>query len=299
MHFNGMHLPLYLTFGRAWTDSVWRCHAEDLYDVMVQFADTVIIHESSLPGHGWVACEEELICDFLENFIALRTPLMLNINADEQGRWYWTTIELRDSSDSFARFTASADTVGILHLEFNMIRNVALASLDLPSLGFTYDRDFFCQWNIEDGQTAFLVFEGIPFAPADVFRDGMVFCDWTYDPSAETLSLQAETDGSYTIIMQGTVSPPGTVIKRKTPPITFSEPANGVLQIQSTGAGDLTWDVYDILGRKVFSDRNTSDDERIVRIPFSERLSSGVYVFHIKFEGVTEYETARKVIVLP
>ncbi len=299
MHYNAMHLPLFLTFGRAWTDSVWRCHAEDLYNLMIQFADTVVLHESSLPGHGWAACEEELICDFLENFTAVRTPLTLNINADENGRWYWATIEMRDSVESFARFTASMDTVGILRLEFNMISNVASASLDLPSLGFTYASDFYCRWTIADGQTSLLVFEGVPNPPQDVLKDGIVFCDWTYDPGAETLTLQAQTDGSYTVIMQENVSPPGMVIKRKSPPFTFSEVPGGVFRIQSGQTGYVNWDIYDILGRKVLSQGGTLEAGQVMLLHFPGDLAAGIYVLHLNFEGASGFETARKLVILP
>ena len=56
---------------------------------------------------------------------------------DEEGRWYWADITMRDPLESFARFAGSVETASA-HVAFSMMHNVASAELDLPSLGFPY-----------------------------------------------------------------------------------------------------------------------------------------------------------------
>lgn len=298
MHFNAQHLPLYLTFGRAWTDSVWRCHAEDLYAVMAPFADTVVIHESSLPGHGWSNCEADLICDFLENFTVNRYPSEIDVNADEPGQWYWANITMRDSVDSFARFQGSLDTTGTPRVYFDMIHNLASALLDLPAVGFHYDRDFFCQWNISEGLFCELSFASVPIEPLEVFRDGAVYDAWTYDPEGGILTLEAADSGSYTVILWGSGGTSPYPSKRKSPPFTLTPNASGTLIYRTDIPATISWELYNILGRKASSRScfTTMPGEGLIRLP--AQLPGGVYFLRLTIHGDPSAYLTRKVVIL-
>lgn len=245
MHFNARHLPLWLTFGYGDSDQIWREHAEDLFAVMNGFADTVVLRESENEGHGWGVHEEDLICDFLSGFSLQRRPVAISVNADEEGVWYWTEIRMREPVESFARLEARAD-VATQHVQVFMIRNIAAATLDLPSLGFAYGGEFTCRWAIEDDAAADLAFRGVPEPPVLVMRNGIPYADWTYDAFDGLLTLSGSGDATYRIIFNpaGSSDAQYPIAQRALPGILLASEAERALSEIATG-----WTLFDAQGR--------------------------------------------------
>ncbi len=295
MHFNALHLPLYLTFGNAWTDSVWRRHAEDLYAVMVQFADTVVLYESAQSGHGWGGCEEGLMADFLQNFTLNRYPLSISINADEEGNWYWANIQMRQPDSSFARFEGQVDTAGNF-LHFAMLSNVANAALDMQSVGFPLNADqFFCQWDILDGSPAEIIFKLVPNAPFQVMKDGMNYAAWSYNPATQELTLQGEGSGLYEVIF----NPSGLRHPRPAPyrgPVLSAHQGPGESLSYVTGApGAMSWRLYDLLGRKVRGANLGWRQAGTGEILIDDEFPSGIYFLELRLEGTASARFMQKI----
>jgi len=297
MHFNALHLPLFLTFGAEQSDSIWQAHAEDLYDVMVTFADTVLLHESSLYGHGWSCAEEELICDFFDNFSLNRYPLQIAVNADEEGHWYWANILMRHPIESFARFEGLADTA-TGQLDFAMLRNVESASFNLLSLGFPLNENqFTCQWDILDGSPAQLVFQGVTQSPISVLKNGLAYPQWTYDPMREELILDGEGGGLYEIIFQSESVPPVQLAPYQGPILSaWRGPGEGLTYYLAT-PGVLSWQLYDLQGRKVKAENLGWRAAGTGKVFIADQLSSGVYFLALKLEGNSPTRVIQRVFI--
>ena len=298
MHFNALHLSLYLTFGCEWSDSVWRRHAEDLYEVMVQFADTVVLHESAVYGHGWSCCEEELICDFFQNFSLNRYPVHIAVNADEEGDWYWADITMRNPIEAFARFEGWVDTA-LSHIDFSMLRNVQSASLDLSTVGFSYDvNQFTCSWSILDGQSSQLTFEGVPQSPYSILKNSQPYIAWAYDPLEQTLTLDGEGSGLYTIIFESTSPPPVSPAPYQGPIINARLGPDASLTYEISASGTLSWELYDITGRKISRADLGWQDRGLGRILFNGELAAGVYFLYLQIDGTYKSQTTEKIIIV-
>lgn len=299
MHFNATHLPLWLTFGHAWTDSIWRLHAEDLYAVMVTFADTVVLRESANEGHGWPAAESDLICDFFENFAVNRYPLNISINADENGRWYWADIARRDSAEQFARFEGQVDT-NAAQVDFAMMSNVASAKLNLLPTGFPLNQAnaISCSWAIQDGTPSELVFAGVTRNPVSVHRNGQPYSAWTYNPRRQELRLEGEGSAEYDIIFN--VMAPAPVQPPPHPDLILTagpNPANPftVASIELQVASYVGLSIYDISGRLVTTLDSGWRPAGVSTYTWNAaRSASGVYVIRLVTAGE---ERAEKIVV--
>ena len=298
MHFNVMHLPLWLTFGNAWTDSIWRLHAEDLYAVLEPFADTVVLRESANEGHGWPAAESNLICDFFENFTLNRYPLDISINADEEGRWYWAEIAMRDSIEHFARFEGQLDTIAA-RINFVMLSNVASAKLDLLPTGLALNETdaVTCDWSILDGLPAALIFSGVTRNPMAVFKNGASYSAWSYNPGTLELALQGEGSGEYDIIFDFAV-PPVQPPPYRGPVLTAWRGIGEDLIFQISESGTLTWELFNLLGRQVLSESSGWQQAGIGVISMPEGLPSGIYFLRLELAGAMKAQIGKRVVVL-
>jgi len=293
MHWNALHLPLFLTFGAEWSDSVWRCHAEDLYAVMDGFADTVVLHESSNYGHGWAASEDETIFSFLSGFTLKRYPLQININADAEGTWYWANLTFRDADNSFGRIDASFDTsASTPEVSVNFINNVNIATLDLPSLGYDYDtRRLICNWTIDDGLPSELSFKSVPEEPLALIRDGVIFTDWVYDAVNQLLTLYNSQSATFTIVMSGPNQNLDTSEKRRNLPIIRSFDAS-VLYVDLPDDTPITWSLYNLLGRRI---EHRLVKNNVIRLP--DHLPSGIYISCLQATASNCQPVIQKIII--
>lgn len=284
MHGNARHLPLYLTFGRGVTDSIWRVHAEDLYARMVPFADRVVLRESGFAGHGWSCVEETRICDFFEAQTLNSAPRRISVNADEEGRWYWADLRMRVPGDRFARLEATASPA-TAHLDLDMIRNVAAASVELGPLGFPLNESSFtCRWRVVDAGPSELVFLGVTQAPATVTRDGSPYSDWSYDPGNGALHILGSGSALYqvwpeaaSVIGPDGSTPPPPALSPEPSLEAWWRPGEGV-RYRAPGAGRVEWELFEITGRRL---SQGATNERAGLLPLERPGPSGMYFIRI------------------
>jgi poly(3-hydroxybutyrate) depolymerase len=301
MHFNARHLPLLLTFGHGASDQIWREHAQDLYAVLVGWADDVTLRESDLTGHGWSCAEEIFICDFFEGRRAQRRPLTLSINADAEGAWAWATLAMREPLESFARFEARADTAAA-HLAFTFVRNVASLEADLPAIAFPLDRPAItCRWRIEDGARSQLILEGIPAEPALVLRDGAPYGHWFYDALECRLALQGTGDADYAILFSAAAVPPpgGWPGEIAQAPGLRAWPvlARGI-GYELAAPGRLHWQLFDVGGRCVRNGEIARLAHGRGLIEYPAALPGGVYLVVLKIAGADRPGARVKTLVI-
>jgi hypothetical protein len=293
MHMNARHLPLFLTFGRGQTDSIWRAHAQDLNAVMAGFADTVVLHESRNPGHGWGCAEEGLICDFLQGFSCDRRPRRISIDADEEGSWYWSTITMRVPA-SFARFEGAVDPAG-RSLWLSMIENVQTATLDLTSMGFSPDgRMILCNWDVREPGTAELAFREILPRPAGIRKDGAPYDRWSYDDASRVVAIEGEGFGRYEILFDP-ADAPGSNASGGGGGVRVWLAGRDAIRFRSGSSGGLRIALFDPSGRRL---RETTPDAREGEIRLLEGLPSGIYLLEARGPGRLDRPARIKIVAV-
>lgn len=301
MHFGARHLPLLLTFGHGASDQVWREHAEDLFAVLDGWAETVVLRESALSGHGWGCAEEALICDFLAGFTAVRDPLEISLNADEAGRAWWIGVAPR-AEQAFARLEAAAD-LAAAHLTVTMARNVARAEIDLPAIDFPVDRGLFTiGWSVEDAGVSELVLGGIALEPAAVMIDGSPYTAWVFDPETETLALLGAGRARYSVLFDP-ASAPGPRTEAGPPaasaPALALRPAlDGTLEYGIHSSGVLAWELLDPAGRRVCHGSLGETPAGRGRLALPRDLPAGLYLVRLTLQGAGCAQASERVALV-
>lgn len=270
MHVNALHLPLYLTFGRGVTDSIWRAHAEDLHEVMSGFADDVVLRESTNGGHGWVCAEEARTCAFLAGHSLVRDPERISIRADEDGVWYWADLSRRVTTDAFGAVEAVVDPQGA-RIEIDFVDNVASATVDLSRHGFPLGERFDCRWTVADPGDATLVFRGVPVPPAAVLRDGQPFAGWSYEAGDGILRFVSNGSALYTVLPDA-ASSSEPLAGTETEPLRVWQAGARILRYGPRPTDPVVWRLYDVLGRLVGGGEGRNGSIRL-----DEYLPSGSY----------------------
>ncbi len=290
MHRNGTHLPLWLTFGSGISDSIWRAHSEDLYAVMEAYADTVILRESPLAGHGWVCAEEEAICGFLSAFRADRHPASFAVQADEEGAWYACALRARRDAGRFARFDAAIDA-GAARFEIAFLANVEAADIDPGPVGFPLDgRPFSFRWEIRDPGRSELGILGVPMAPAAILRDGSAFLDWSYEEASARLRLDSQGAADYLVQFD----PSGVPASAADAGAIRVWVAGGEIRITASFTGARAWTLHDLAGRRIASGK-LADASR--RIPVPSGIARGVYFITLAPDGAPACAPAWRVLL--
>lgn len=306
MHRNARHLPLWLTFGQGSSDQIWREHAEDLYAEMVTFADTVVLRESEFSGHGWSCAEEDLIADFLAGCTLATFPERISISADQEGSWYWAEVAMREPAESFARFEGRVDPE---HgwIFFTMVRNVARAALDLPAVGFDYDRGAFgCLWAIEDARPATLVFRGVSQEPASVLRDGQPHLDWDYDPQAAELWIEGHDAAHYLIVFDPAGLPGddggeavwGPVAAPREVHFDLRTTGEGRVFYRLPAAGRVTLQLFDVGGRLYRSRDCGWQPSGAGMLDVRCSVASGVYCVRMQLRAERSWERSARWVAI-
>jgi hypothetical protein len=180
-----------------------------------------------------------------------------------------------------------------------MIDNVAQASLDLPSAGFSYDVNaFYCLWEIQDVEAAELVLEGVPSQPIEITRNGMIHYDWSFDPIADELILYDDESAYYTIVFDYGVVRPGIPMKHKLPPISFSGGTGQQISFELNLPGNLGIDIFDIMGRSLFSRQLGWRDRGTEPIMLPGELPSGIYFVTVSIVGHKDERAVFKIPII-
>ena len=157
MHFNLQHLPLYLDFG---TSEPHRTHAEDLYNLIINYNESIWIDTEPTGSHGYTVFDENHVCNWLSQYNLEylnepHQPYSINVNLDEPSRAYWIEATNQIIDDQFIRINANwsqsdgrieeniilnqinnSDSL-ILHVLDQDIENYSLNFYDSINLGFT------------------------------------------------------------------------------------------------------------------------------------------------------------------
>tara|TARA_B100000029_G_scaffold53567_2_gene48631 strand:+ start:3810 stop:5168 length:1359 start_codon:yes stop_codon:yes gene_type:complete len=104
MHYNLKYLPIYLDFGST---EAHRYHAEDLYDILLDYNEHVWIDTVPSGGHGYSVIDEYHACNWLSQFSLYTNPEYLNVNLDEVSRAYWFMALNHNIPNQFIRFEGS------------------------------------------------------------------------------------------------------------------------------------------------------------------------------------------------
>jgi len=245
----------------------------------------VVLHESDLDGHGWAGAEEGYICNFLERFSLPPPPRRISINADQEGRWYWADVRMRDAFDSFARFEVEADPDGA-RLDLATLRNVQSIALDLPAVGLAPIAGILTvRWDIEDGSTADLLLEGIGVRPSRVVLDGVAFPVWEYDEQAKRLALHGTAGGVYQVFFDVAIVP-DTAETSEGGSRAWVAP-NGSIHYSLNSAGLLGWSLYDVAGRLRLAQSSRWIAAGKGLIPIDSSVPHGMYFLVLERPGLT------------
>ena len=103
MHYNLKDTPLYLDFGIS---EPHRIHAEDLYNLMIDYNNYLWIDTIPTGSHGYSVIDENHTCDWLSQFELQDNPDYVNLNLDEPNRAYWLEPFNQFQNDEFIRIIA-------------------------------------------------------------------------------------------------------------------------------------------------------------------------------------------------
>jgi len=128
MHYNLQHTPLYLDFG---VTEPHRTHAEDLYNLLLHYNQSMWIDIEPSGSHGYSVFDENHVCEWLSqyslNFLEEpQAPYSINVNLDEPSRAYWIEATNQFFENQFIRINAhwaQADGGTWEYIEINQINN--------------------------------------------------------------------------------------------------------------------------------------------------------------------------------
>jgi pimeloyl-ACP methyl ester carboxylesterase len=103
LHYNLQYTPLYLDFGVTETH---RTHAEDLYNLLINYNDNMWIDTIPTGSHGYSVIDELHTCDWFSQFELEDNPSSINVNLDEPGRAYWLEVKGQFNDVEFIRVNA-------------------------------------------------------------------------------------------------------------------------------------------------------------------------------------------------
>tara|TARA_Y100000590_G_C15692049_1_gene1003762 strand:+ start:722 stop:2155 length:1434 start_codon:yes stop_codon:yes gene_type:complete len=108
MHYNLKYTPLYLDFG---TTEPHRTHAEELYEILLNYNESMWIDNNPTGSHGYSVFDENHVCNWLEQFSLdyldqPYTPNHINVNLDEPSRAYWIEAYNQYFENDFIRINA-------------------------------------------------------------------------------------------------------------------------------------------------------------------------------------------------
>ena len=128
MHYNLQHTPLYLDFGITETH---RTHAEDLYNLLLDYNESMWIDTNPTGSHGYPVFDENHVCEWFDQYSLSfleepQTPYSINVNLDEPSRAYWIQATNQFIENQFIRINANwiqSDGTRWEHIKINQINN--------------------------------------------------------------------------------------------------------------------------------------------------------------------------------
>ncbi len=146
MHYNLQYIPLYLDFGETETH---RTHAEDLYNLLLGYNDSMWIDIEPIGSHGYSVIDEVHTCNWLNQFELEDNPSSINVNLDEPGRVYMIEAMNQLIADEFIIINVE----GLPNVYSDSLQNINFIEI--------LNTDSILIHDVLDGQFEFLVFDMI------------------------------------------------------------------------------------------------------------------------------------------
>lgn len=289
MHFNSLHLPVWSIWGN--TDGEREAYGNPalLWDSLrrASDADTTYLSESEAPCHGLQCMWPPGVCDWLSRFTADRYPDDLSINADENGKYYWTQVELARNDTVFGRYGLSKSPQDD-ELNVNLVKNIQLIRINAAVLDLQENDTLSGIWqNLDAGvSNVDIVLTPVPPFVFGTEPDGSS-AQWSYDSLSQSATVLLTLNGFYQFgIGRPLLSPePDERAIPRTHRLISAYPnpfnAQTTLTIESNG-GKAELLIYNLLGRLVrIMPLALSTGETRVTLD-AKSLGSGVFFIRLK-----------------
>tara|TARA_Y100001970_G_scaffold267137_1_gene356684 strand:- start:3577 stop:4974 length:1398 start_codon:yes stop_codon:yes gene_type:complete len=115
MHTNLQYTPLYFDFGMT---EPHRTHAEEMYDIMLEYNNDMWIDENPTGSHGFSVMDETHVCDWLSEFSLTTNPININLKLDEPNKAYWVQVVNQINSLDFITIEASKNDSSLIIYNF-------------------------------------------------------------------------------------------------------------------------------------------------------------------------------------
>ena len=282
MHYNGLHLPVWNTWGNDSVEGANYGYVAGIWDNLRRLddADTTLSNVSEIAGHGISLMPADSVCNWLSGFSANRYPDDISINADENGSYYWTDVELIQNDTTFGRYVAYKDSA-LRRIEVNCIRNVAVIAVnfDFPwPVGY---ETLTCAVTIGDTpiETTTLILNGV-HEPYDVWLiSGHGLISYEYETNLRRLTVRLTSSCEFVLDFRDAVESQPAIPLDLRISKAYPNPFNStvVFEIESPQALSTEIIFFDVLGRRVLekSVPLTPGVQRVF-VPANE-LSSGSY----------------------
>lgn len=272
MHFNSLTVPVFSSWGAEQFEWDAYGYAAQNYAVLRQYGAESRFGAASWTGHGFNIIVAQEVCNWFSMYSANRYPDTLSLAADEDGRYYFCDVMLRDSAFTFARWDLRKELES-KKLDIVFLQNIAELVVHFVFPWQELDT-LFCDWQSTDPviQTMNVKLTGMPrYAVANVngIRSARV------NENGE-LALQVTGSEQFELTFDTTLAvlPHEIEIVR-----AFPNPFNSdlTLIVDSFDRTKTTIEIYDVLGR-------LSQSVQVELLPSSNLvhlsllgLSSGVY----------------------
>jgi hypothetical protein len=257
-HFNGMHLPVYQRWGAQQDErDRYGMIAESLAVMRRFFPAPTDLHESDLPGHGYINIYEDSVLSWLAQFSVNREPDTLSLAADEDDDYYWTHVSL-PRAYTFGRYGV-ARNVTERQLDINLVRNVDTISIDLTHYELDALDDFLTgYWIQRDPQIDTTV---VALYPLDYFYVNVLHPSGPIPPAnyrfeGQTVFITLDQDSSYVIHFQSEAADENNRLAlAESPQLVRAYPnpfnAQTTFVFESARQVSTTLEIYSLLGEQV------------------------------------------------
>ncbi|MBL0060077.1 MAG: T9SS type A sorting domain-containing protein [bacterium] len=243
MHFNSLTVPIWSNWGAEQFE--WDAYGYNAqrYAILRQNGAQSRFAAQGWEGHGFNIMIPEEVIPWLSQFSADRFPDTLSLTADEDGRYYYCDVTLRDSAYTFARWDIRKEQE-TKRLDLVFLQNVAGLTVNFVFPWVQIDT-LYCDWRSMDpvNQNTQVTLTNMP-RNRIALLDGFAL----YRVSNEgNLTIDLNGQNEFVLTFDSThVVPSQTEIVR-----AYPNPFNSdlTLSINPNRAGLTTINVYDVLGR--------------------------------------------------
>lgn len=252
MHFNCLTVPVWSNWGAEQFEWDAYGYAAQDYAILRQNGAESRFGPADWTGHGFPIMITEDVCEWFSRFSVNRFPDTLSLVADENGRYYYCDVVLRDSAYTCARWDIRKEQE-TKQLDIVLLQNVAELQVNFVFPWQVIDT-LFCDWQSIDPANSNIrvTLTGMP-AQYIVRRDG----EPMYRVSDEgDLTIELLSSETFALSFhEGPVSPPITLPEQIEITQAYPNPFNSQIKllIETNRAQQTNLLFYDVRGRLVRS----------------------------------------------